>query len=141
MHIFLFALPHFKAGTLEVHLVFELFNPTQFEHTKRYSKTNSNHQHYAFSPHSTIPSNSSQEYLQCQQCNRGIVESVGIALLQRGCYLLGGQQQLVLAGCFTGSNENSAWLLNPGRGTAEQAEKYYSTSAEADTRIWRHATE
>ena len=84
-----FVLSHFKAGTLEVHLVFDkpamqLFDPKQFEHAKRYSKSDSDHQHYSFSPQSTIPSNSWQQYMQCRQCKRLIVEGVGLALLQRG---------------------------------------------------------
>ena len=45
----------------------------------------------------------------------------------------------VLAGCFSGLGENTAWLLSPRELTAEQLEEYYSTAQEADTGIWRHA--
>ena len=138
-----FVLKHYKSGILEVHLIFDkvnrqLFNPKQFEHGKRYSKNNTDHQHRSFSPESDVP-NKWQEFLQCQQCKRSIVEAVGLALLQKGRYFLTGQQKLILAGCFSGKNENSAWLLQEGDISAEQPEQYYSTAEEADSRIWRHA--
>ena len=55
-----FVLKHFKAGTLEVHLVFDKptkqpFNPKQSEHLKRYSASNSEHQHCSVSPDSNVP--------------------------------------------------------------------------------------
>ena len=140
-----FVLKHFKAGTLEVHLVFDkpakqLFNPKQPEHMKHYSASNSEHQHSSISPHVNVPTKW-QEHLQCQQCKRSIVEAVGLSLLQNGRFLLMGQQKLILAGCFSGSGENIAWLLQPSELFAEQLEKYYSTAGEADSRMWRHATQ
>ena len=138
-----FILQHYKAGTSEVHLIFDkvyrqLFNPKRFEHVKRYSKNSSDHQHCSFIPEANVP-NKWQEYLQCQQCKRSIVEAVGLALLQKGRYFLVGQQRLLLAGCFSGKGENNAWLLKEGEVSAEQPEQYYSTAQEADSRIWRHA--
>ena len=137
-----FILQHYKAGTSEVHLIFDkvyrqLFNPKRFEHVKRYSKNSSDHQHCPFTPETNVP-NKWQEYLQCQQCKRSIVEAVGLALLQKGRYFLVGQQRLLLAGCFSGKGENNAWLLK-GEVSTEQPEQYYSTAQEADSRIWRHA--
>jgi len=67
--------------------------------------------------------NNWQEYLQCLQCKRSIVEAVWLAFLQNGCYYLTGKQQLVIAGCFTGLGENIAWLLQPGEVAAEQLEE------------------
>ena len=95
---------------MEVHLIFDKpnkqpFNPKQFEHAKRYSKNSTDHQHHSFNPDTEIPS-SWQEYLQCQNCKRAIVEAVGLALLQKGRYFLKRQQKLVLAGCFSGTGEN-----------------------------------
>ena len=49
-----------------------------------------------------------------------IVEAIGLALLQSGCYFLLGQQKLLLAGCFSGKAENNAWLLQEGEVSAEQ---------------------
>ena len=43
---------------------------------------------------------------------------------QKGRFLLMGQQKLILAGCLTGSGENIAWLLQPGKLSAEQLEKH-----------------
>ena len=146
MHIF-YLISTFYNITRQAHLRFisifdkvntQLFNPKQFEHTKRYSKNSSDHQHCSFSPEASVP-NKWQEYLQCQQCKRSIVEAIGLALLQRGRYFLLGQQKLLLAGCFSGKGENNAWLLQEGEVSAEQPEQYYSTAEEADSRIWRHA--
>ena len=61
--------------------------------------------------------------------------------MQSGRFLLIGQQKLVLAGCFAGSGENVAWLLQPNELSAEQLDRYYSTAIEADNRIWKHATQ
>ena len=140
-----FVTQHFKAGVLEVHLVFDKvrrqpFNPKQYEHKKRYSHNNNDHQHCSFNPITGIPNNW-QEYLQCPQCKRSVIEAIGLSLLQKGRFLLKGQQQLVLAGCFSGSGENSAWVLNAGEVSAEQPEEYYSNAEEADSRIWRHAVQ
>ena len=120
-----------KANTLP-------FNPKQFEHIQRYSKHNPAHQHRSFSPETDVP-NSWQEYLQCRECKRSIVEAVGLALLQKGRYFLTGQQKLALAGCFSGLGEDNAWLLCVHELSAEQPERYRSTAEEADIRIWRHA--
>ena len=126
-----------------MHLIFDkvyrqLFNPKPFKHVKRYSKNRYDHQHCSFTPEANVP-NKRQEYLQCQQCKRSIVEAVGLALLQKGRYFLVGQQRLLLAGCFSGKGENNAWLLKEGEVSAEQPEQHYSTAEEADSRIWRHA--
>ena len=147
MHIFFFIniiiSQYFKEGTLEVHVIFDKanklpFNPKQFEHIQRYSKHNPAHQHRYFSPETDVP-NSWQEYLQCRECKRSIVEAVGLALLQKGRYFLTGQQKLALAGCFSGSGDNNAWLLCVDEVSAEQPKQYHSTAEEADIRIWRHA--
>ena len=57
-----FATQHFKAGVQEVHLVFDKprrqpFNPKQYEHRKRYSENNNDHQHCSFTPTTSIPNN------------------------------------------------------------------------------------
>jgi len=140
-----FILQHFKAGTSEVHLIFDkpnmqAFNPKQFEQARRYSNTNTDHQHGSFSSDTQVP-NKWQEFLQCTQCKRLIVEAVGLTLLQKGRYLLTTQQRLILAGCFSGLHENTAWLLSPCELVAEQLEEYYSTAQEADNRMWRHAVQ
>jgi len=57
---------HFKAGTSEVYLIFDkpnlqAFNPKQFEQARRYSNTNTDHQHGSFSSDTQVP-NKWQEY-------------------------------------------------------------------------------
>ena len=64
--------------------------------------------------------------------------------MQKGRFLLKGHQRLLLAGCFSGSGENNAWLLHAGEVSAEQPEQpeqYYSNAEEADSRIRRHAVQ
>ena len=138
-----FVIQHFRKGALEVHLIFDkpdrqLFNPKQFEHKRRYSKTNKDHQHWPFTTSMNVPNNW-QECLQCPQCKRSIVEAVGLACLQNGHHILTGNQRLILAGCFSGLGENTAWLLHPDEVAVEQLEEYSSNAVEADSRIWRHA--
>ena len=85
-----FIAQHFKEGTLEVHVIFDKanklpFNLKHFEHIKRYSKHNPDHQHCSFSPETPVP-NSWQEYLRCQQCKRSIVEAVGVRERNATCW-------------------------------------------------------
>ena len=70
-----------------------------------------------------------------------IVEAIGLSLLQHGCFLLKGNQRLVLARCISGLGENNAWLLHAAQLTVEQPEEYYSNAEEADNRIWQHAVQ
>ena len=112
-----FALEHFRAGIQEVHLIFDkpgrqTFNPKQFEHTKRYTKGKSCHQHehISFTPQTSIPQGW-QEYLQCRECKRSIVEAVRLSFLQKGQLFLTGYQKLVIAECLLGEGENNAWVI------------------------------
>ena len=116
------------------------FNPKQYKHRKRYSENNNDHQHCTFTPTTSIPKNW-QEHFQCPQCKQSVVEAIGLSLLQKGRFLLKGHQRLLLAGCFSGSGENNAWLLHAGEVSAEQPEEYYYNAEEADSRIWRHAVQ
>ena len=140
-----FVLQHYKTGVNEVHLLFDkpgrqLFNPKQFEHRKRYlqNKTVTEHQHYIFMPHSTIP-NGWQGYLDCRQCKRSIVEAIGLSIIQQGRVLLKNHQCLLIAGCFTGDAEDVPWLICANELTPERLSQYCSNAEEADNMIWRHA--
>ena len=68
---------------------------------------------------------------QKKQCKR----SYWAQLSTKRTLLLIGHQKLVLAGCFSGSGEDIAWLLQPGELSAECLENY-STAGEADNRMW-----
>ena len=112
-----FALEYFRAGVQEVHLIFDkpgrqTFNPKQFEHAKRYTKGKScnQHEHISFTPQTSIPQGW-QEYLECRECKRSIVEAVGLSFLQKG-QLVMGCQNLVIAGCLSQEGENNAWVIH-----------------------------
>ena len=134
-----FALDHFKSGTREVHFVFDTpsksFNPKIFEQSRRDAKTKSAHQHQDFTPNTSIPSHW-REFIDCRQCKQSIIESIDLAFLQTGNQLLQHGQNLVIAGCF---GEDS-WTIGTGR-IPQPSPQYRSNSAEADSRIWRHATQ
>ena len=143
-----FVLEHFKAGTKEVHLIFDnptnhRFNPKQFEHARRYinKKCNTQHEHCEFTPNSNIPSGW-KEHLECRVCKRAITEAIGISFLQKGKLLLINDQRLVVAGCFTGDSKNCAWVISPSEITPDSAAPQYNCNAtEADNRIWCHASQ
>ena len=68
-----YVLEHYKAGTNEVHLIFDqpacYFNPKQFEHVRRSkTKSNSNHEHLAFTPDTNI-SQGWKEYMNAEHAN------------------------------------------------------------------------
>ena len=139
-----FVTPHFRAGAREVHLIFDKpsrgsFNPKQYEQKRQY-KENPEHQHYSFTPTTTIPNNW-QEHLQCPQCKCCIVEAIGLSLLQKGHHLLKDHQHLIIAGCFAGLGENDAWLIHAGEVSAERPVQYWTNAKEADSRIWQHAVQ
>ena len=133
---------YYKVGTSEIHLIFDkpgrqAFNPKQFEHIRCYNTVNTDqHQHYTFSPDATIPPKW-QDYLDCQECKRLIVEAIGLSLQGRQ-YLRAGQK-LILSGCFSGKNEDNAWVICGDGLIPEQIQSYNSNAEEADNRIWRHA--
>jgi len=61
--------------------------------------------------------------------------------MQHGRFLLKNNQSLVIAGCFTGREEDNAWIVNPSDITINVLAQFCSNAEEADHRIWRHATQ
>ena len=146
-----FVLEHFQAGITEVHLLFDKptkheFNPKEIEHTRRDTakskSTCKQHEHISFCPETPTPQ-VWREYIECRECKRSIVEAIGLSLLQKGRLLLQQSQSLIIAGCFSGNGEDSAWIIHPNHvsAIAEPLSGYECNAAEADTRIWRHATQ
>ena len=137
-------LPHFRRGTGEVHLVFDHperldFNPKSCEHKRRYGKASSEHSHISVDPQSPIQ-RPWKQFLQCKQCKRSIVESIGWAFLRTAKSLLLAGQVLVLGGCFSGESQDNAWIITGGDVAPPQPSPNYSSNAqEADMRVWRHA--
>ena len=142
-----YAMYYYKIGIKEVHLVFDspnkqAFNPKQFEQAKRDNKGKKNaHQHIAFTTETTPPT-PRQDYIRCRECKRSIVEAIGLSLLNCARFWLQYENTLVLAGCFTGTSEDNAWIIQPADVTVPQPYPPYTTTAEeADQRVWRHATQ
>ena len=141
-----FVAEYFLAGVKQVHLIFDkpqrqTFNPKQFEQSCRDSnKVSSQHTHINFTPNQKPP-NTWQEYINCRKCKRSIIEAIGLSILQTGRFLLQPNQEIVLAGCFSGEDEDSAVLVNSGNiSVSTMIHEYDTNSEEADCRIWRHAT-
>jgi hypothetical protein len=47
---------------------------------------------------------------------------------------------MVLAGCFSGENQDNAWKVVGGQDLPECTTTYTSNAQEADMRIWRHVS-
>ena len=62
--------------------------------------------------------------------------------MQQGRFWLKNHQCLVIAGCFTGDNEDLAWMIHTDEIIPDSLTHYSSSvEEEADHRIWRHATQ
>ena len=140
-----YLLDHYKVGVNEIHLLFDKpnkrsFNPKMFEQGRRdNSKSNSSHQHQDFTPTTSIPANWRQ-YIQCRECKRSIVEAIGLAFVKTIHQLLRNGQTLIIGGCFSGDQEETAWILSPDKGFIPHfSPRFKSNASETDFRIWRHA--
>ena len=122
---------YYQAGTSEVHLVFDKpgrrqFNPKQFntEDTARTIQLANIHNYLTFTPDTTIPPRW-QEFIDCRECKRSIVEAMGLFLLQHGRFLLRVTQKLVISGCFSGTNEDDARVVSANELVPEQSTLYH----------------
>ena len=140
-----FVLPHYRAGTLEVHLIFDkevrqLFDPKAFERDKRDQSGQSDNKHCCteFTPDTQTPTSTHwADYIHCRSCKRSIINSIGLAFINTTRYKLKDRQQLVLAGCFDCDDNNQVCILSAH--TLPQPTSMYSTNAEeTDMIIWHH---
>ena len=71
------------------------------------------------------------------------MEAVGLSYLRKGRPFLHQTQSLIIAGCFSGQDDSNAWVTHPSHvsAIAEPLPEYHSNVVEADTSIWRHATQ
>ena len=119
-----FILKHFRAGASEVHSIFnqptiKLFIRKDIEYARRDSLKSKGairqHQHISFIPESRTPQVwGNYMYISCRQCKCSIVQTIGLAFLQRGHLFLQPNQTLIIAGCFTGDGEDKAWMVHVG---------------------------
>ena len=117
----------------------QTFNPKGCEQKRRDDshKQKEHNTHIQFTPQTTIPK-PWREYLQCRECKRSLVEAIGLSYLQTARLLLHPRQQLVVAGCFSGTAENTAWRITEDDLLPQPEPIYRSTAQEADIRLWRH---
>ena len=109
-----FAIVHYKAGTAQVHIIFDKpiegnFLPKMFERQRR-DVIECNHMHIVFTPDTPIP-NGWRKYIDCRQCKRSIIEAVGAAYLRSARFMLFPNQILIISGCFSGDGSNQAWVI------------------------------
>lgn len=141
-----FALVHYRRGTQEVHFVFDhpgrlTFNPKDCEHSRRYGDKSAEHTHthIKLTPQSAIP-RPWREFLECRECKRSIVETLGMVYLLTATFFLRDHQVLVLAGCFSGEAQDYALVLR-GNSIPQLTSTFKSNAQEADMRMWRHYTQ
>ncbi len=141
-----FVSPHYQAGAMEVHLVFDSpsdrpFSPKCYERKRRdESHSNPHHTHLPFTPSTKIPQQW-RAYIECRQCKRAIVKALGLAYLQSARFRLRQDQRLILSGCIPESRGDVPWVISGGSNLPVPDLKYLSNAEEADMRIWRHATQ
>jgi hypothetical protein len=124
-----FILPYYQLGSKEVHLLFDYPNRLSFNPKC----------HEEFYVDGVIPK-PWREYLECSQCKRAIVEILGLIYLRSIRHCLQHDQTMVLAGCFSGENQDNAWKVVGGQDLPECTTTYTSNAQEADMRIWRHVS-
>ena len=134
---------HYKAGAVEVHLIFDKpltgqFSPKVFEGQRRddcRSGSTDVHVHITFNPNMPVPSQW-REHLECRTCKRALVEAIGATYMEHALHRLSGSQSLVLAGCL---REDRALVIK--QGSMQPDERYTSNAEEADMKLWKHALE
>ncbi len=142
-----FLLPHYQAKVNEVHMLFDAprdmnkFNPKVYEQKRRDNSIGcaSSHQHVKFNPSTEIATISWSSFISCRECKRSVIEAIGLAFLQSVRLQLRPEQVLYLSGCF--GNNSTLMLSGNPQSLPSPASNYKSNSAEADMRIWRHATQ
>ena len=135
---------YYALGATEVHIIYDkackqLFGPKSFEISKRDDdKQNKQHKCLSFTPTTTMDSEWN-EYIKCCTCKHSIIEALGLCYLQKMRHNLSVGQRLVLAGCFSGEDENNAVIITDNvQELPQQDERYDTDGEEADIRIWRH---
>ena len=68
------------------------------------------------------------------------MECIGCCFLQESRFWLIGSQRIILSGCFSGEQDNVAWIIySNDMGLPQPEPLYYTNAEEADLRVWRHA--
>ena len=127
---------HYKAGAVEVHLIFEKpltgqFSPKVFERQRKYdcrSGSTNVHVHITFNPNMPVPSQW-REHLECRACKRALVEAIGATYMEHALHRLSGIVSH-LAGFL---REDRALVIR--QGSMQPDERYTSNAEEADMKL------
>lgn len=142
-----FILPQFRKGTVEVHVIFDnpgcLQNsPKYFEHQQRDKTTEvaSNHECIDFDSSIRIdPRKWRKNFINCRICKRKLVIFLGNYFLTNIGSYLKSDQDLYIAGAFSGDLVDTAWHVKAGYSHAQPDPAFTCNAEETDTRIWLHA--
>ena len=134
---------HYKAGAIEVHVIFDKplidqFSSKAFERQRRddnRSGAHDVHVHIMFTPETSVPSYW-RDYLECRVCKRALVEAIGSSYMKSAMYRLANNQSLVLAGCLP---DDTALVIKGGGPLPDEDARYTSNAEEADMKLWKHA--
>lgn len=140
-----FIAPYYKAGAMEVHVVFDdpdrhRISPKTIERLCRDGQgpqTLGHGQHSLSLP--TLPHYSQwQNVLKCHQCKRSITESLASSLLTVASQHLPTFGKFVTAGAFTGTNQDKCLSVYAGCPEWKEEPTLQCNAEEADTRVWLH---
>ena len=139
-----FVLHHLTNGCSEVHVVFDNpgrqpNSPKSFERKRRddTASLSTDHKHLTFRDACPIPSKW-RDCLAGRECKRALVLYLGQSFKQFavGTCRLREHQKVILAGCFSGVEEDQAWEVSTGG--VQPVPTLSCGAEEADTRVWLH---
>ena len=141
----MYALKHYKAGCIEVHIIFDDLghfdiSPKALEHQRHYSNTaevkDHNRYHHEFNPNLYV-----REWgniLKCQSCKRNLTTALANAMLQTAAVIMLQNCRLIVAGGFTESNRDKAYMVTKSDDTLLPIEALDTNMEEGDMRVWIH---
>jgi len=136
-----YTLKHYKAGYIEVHIIFDDLghfdiSPKALEHQRRYSNTAEvkDHNHHEFNPN--LPNvREWGNILKCQSCKRNLTTALANAMLQTAAVIMLQNCRLIIAGGFTESNRDKAYMVTKNNDTLLPIEALETNMEEGDMRV------
>ena len=138
-----FTVPHLKAGTQEVHILFDDPNqtdsPKDIERRVRDHTTCIDPDHHCSSiePFVAVPTEWRSKLLNCRKCKRSLCMFLSNDMLIQAPKLLRENQRLITAGGFAGQQQNLCWSVQKN-GSVQPLPFLKSNAEETDLRIWLH---
>ena len=114
-------------------------SPKALEHQRRYSNTAEvkDHNHHEFNPN--LPNvREWGNILKCQSCKRNLTKALANAMLQTAAVIMLQNCRLIIAGGFTESNRDKAYMVTKNDDTLLPIEALETNMEEGDMRVWIH---